>query len=775
MDGVQITVDVEAGGYITSDVVQGVAITGEVAVGARGEQGEQGLPGTNGVGVPAGGTTGQILKKISDADFDTEWAPDDDGDVDSVNGQTGAVVLDADDIDDTSTTNKFTTASDISKLAGIETGADVTDATNVDAAGATMNTDTTLVGNGYFLDEDTMASNSASKVPSQQSTKAYVDNNLEYPSSGIGLGYRPNNDLYDAWIAKYQAQLASPTPSTPLDIFVIGDSTSSTTSPTFTEHRPWPMMLDILGSQSELNNSYATAGATGWLYAQPSAGTRGMTSTTGSASQSGTGGWSSSLAVTQYATQTLFCNYITVVWGRTSGGGTLEVRETSTSGNLLASINTSGTAKGGFQTDIALTPNFFGRYLGTLYFVASGATCILEGVHLRTAAASARVVNAAHAGYTTNYFTSSALLAYDYAENNQPDVTLIMVGVNDGPTNFQTRLTTLITGLQAVNPDNLIVIVGMYVTGYSLTFTNAMSLTAKSVAETYGCLFVDLNTTYPRFGQNSLLSGDLLHPSQNGHRAIATLMEAVLMGNPLGIVYNTAISAGSYLPAVSAYWPYTTLSVQEALDYIATGLMWRAGTPEGNLTANVGTLARDTTNGVLYVKATGTGNTGWLAVPAAATISETNTGTSTTKGVTPDGLAGSNFGIKEISIPVVAAGTALTTGDGKAYFRVPSSLNGMNLVNASAAVTTTSSSGTPTVQIARGRQASATTAHAYVDMLSTLITIDATEYDSKDATTAAVINASNDDVATGDLIRVDVDVAGTGTAGLYVTLNFQLP
>ena len=51
--------------------------------------------------------------------------------VDSVNTQTGAVVLDADDIDDTSTTNKFTSTSDISKLSGIEAGADVTDSTNV--------------------------------------------------------------------------------------------------------------------------------------------------------------------------------------------------------------------------------------------------------------------------------------------------------------------------------------------------------------------------------------------------------------------------------------------------------------------------------------------------------------------------------------------------------------------------------------------------------------------------------------------------------------------
>ena len=49
----------------------------------------------------------------------------------SVNTQTGAVVLDADDIDDTSTTNKFVTAADITKLgnlSGTNTG-DEPDAT----------------------------------------------------------------------------------------------------------------------------------------------------------------------------------------------------------------------------------------------------------------------------------------------------------------------------------------------------------------------------------------------------------------------------------------------------------------------------------------------------------------------------------------------------------------------------------------------------------------------------------------------------------------------
>jgi hypothetical protein len=48
-------------------------------------------------------------------------------------------------------------------------------------------------------------------------------------------------------------------------------------------------------------------------------------------------------------------------------------------------------------------------------------------------------------------------------------------------------------------------------------------------------------------------------------------------------------------------------------------------------------------------------------------------------------------------------------------------------------------------------------------MLTTRITIDENEFDSATAATAPVIDGASDDVITADLIRVDVDVAGTGT------------
>jgi hypothetical protein len=94
-------------------------------------------------------------------------------------------------------------------------------------------------------------------------------------------------------------------------------------------------------------------------------------------------------------------------------------------------------------------------------------------------------------------------------------------------------------------------------------------------------------------------------------------------------------------------------------------------------------------------------------------------------------------------------------------------MNGMNLIEAAAFVSTVSSSGSPSVAIYNLTQTA--------DMLTTNITIDANEYTSYTATTPPVIDPNNDDVATGDILRIDVDAAGTGTKGLGVLLTFETP
>jgi hypothetical protein len=151
-----------------------------------------------------------------------------------------------------------------------------------------------------------------------------------------------------------------------------------------------------------------------------------------------------------------------------------------------------------------------------------------------------------------------------------------------------------------------------------------------------------------------------------------------------------------------------------------------------------------------------------------ATAAETTTGTDTTRVVTPDAFAGSDFGIRYIQAIITNFTSDTATGDGQFYLHVPAGMDGMNLVEVHAEVITAGTTGTTDIQIHNVDNA--------LDMLSTKLTIDSGETGSDTAATAAVINTSNDHVNEHDVVRIDVDAVSTTPAqGLIVTLGFQLP
>ena len=151
-----------------------------------------------------------------------------------------------------------------------------------------------------------------------------------------------------------------------------------------------------------------------------------------------------------------------------------------------------------------------------------------------------------------------------------------------------------------------------------------------------------------------------------------------------------------------------------------------------------------------------------------AIASEVNTGTDATRAVTPDSLAGSNFGIRYVQVTCFDYTTDTATGDGKGYIHIPAGMDGMNLVEVHAEVITAGTTGTTDIQIHNVDNA--------LDMLSTKLTIDSAETGSDTAATPAVINTSNDHINTNDVLRIDVDAVSTTAAqGLIVTLGFNLP
>jgi hypothetical protein len=83
-----------------------------------------GASGSDGVGVIPGGTTGQVLAKASNTNFDTVWEDPAAGTVASVNTKTGIVSLTQDDIPDGTTAKQFS-STEKTKLAGVASGAQV--------------------------------------------------------------------------------------------------------------------------------------------------------------------------------------------------------------------------------------------------------------------------------------------------------------------------------------------------------------------------------------------------------------------------------------------------------------------------------------------------------------------------------------------------------------------------------------------------------------------------------------------------------------------------
>jgi hypothetical protein len=185
---------------------------------------------------------------------------------------------------------------------------------------------------------------------------------------------------------------------------------------------------------------------------------------------------------------------------------------------------------------------------------------------------------------------------------------------------------------------------------------------------------------------------------------------------------------------------------------------------------SVGTIGTGVWNGTAIAAAyMAQGTTTAKGALEIATTAEINTSTDAARAMTPDLYAASNYGIRYVQVLAVAPTTDLTVADGLAYFYVPAGLDGMDLVEVHAEVITAPVGSTATFEISING--------ASTQMLSTNITIDASEFGSDTAATAPVINTSNDDLDTHDVVQINCTQIGSGTAGagLIVTMGFRIP
>lgn len=475
------------------------------------------------------------------------------GAVDSVNTQTGVVVLDQDDVADGTTYRQYS-QTEKTKLAGIASGATandtdanlknranhtgtqsadtLTDGTTNKAFLATERTKLSGIATGATAnDTDSNLKARSNHTGTQTSstisdftgatnallTESNLNHSLPYKTAGL-----------DNWFTAL-----STASTTPVNVVIIGDSISVTTA--FGVTKPWGQRI----AERFTNNGRTPIPEASWRFAY-STQVLGMTTNQGALHSPvmGMGGVATDLTNGQKATMVATMDGISVVYSKQSGGGDLEVRD-GAGGTLLATINTAGTAKSSFiWTSSALT-----RASHTIEITSVGNT-ILEGVYVHdgTRDKGVRVWTASKSGYTSNDFATTASLALDLLDNLNPDLVIIATGTNDGAANYATYMAALISAVQAHSNCDIAL---WFPYSSSAGFPSSEETPARAYIESAPFLALNIPVIDAGLGTPNIstrYSPDGIHPNDTGAEYIAQHIYSVVGGDPLGQIVNYGVT-----------------------------------------------------------------------------------------------------------------------------------------------------------------------------------------------------------------------------------------
>lgn len=193
-----------------------------------------------------------------------------------------------------------------------------------------------------------------------------------------------------------------------------------------------------------------------------------------------------------------------------------------------------------------------------------------------------------------------------------------------------------------------------------------------------------------------------------------------------------------------------------------TPRVWVAGervtaTKMNEISTDFSTLYPYTTAGDLAIRSTSGDYLDRVAKPSVA---------SGLLKVSSSGVAAYRDIKQAVQVQILDLDVDVDTTNGIAYFRVPASMDGMNLVRVTHFVETAGTTGATTLQVRN------MTKYASNDALSTASSIAS----GATVATPGTVNTSYDDVSTDDKIKVYITgQSTTKPLGLWAVLEFQLP
>ena len=229
--------------------------------------------------------------------------------------------------------------------------------------------------------------------------------------------------------------------------------------------------------------------------------------------------------------------------------------------------------------------------------------------------------------------------------------------------------------------------------------------------------------------------------------------------------FNTALQSESFATLGGT----ETLVAKTLTTPTITSTGWTNATHAHGANNSGGTLDASVLGaGTVPVDRLSAASTGTAGIVELAIAGEVNTGTSDALAVTPDSLAGSIYGEKNIQMIVIDWTTALTTGS-KFYFYVPATLDGFHVVSAHAAMITAPTGSAVLVDIEKP---------GLDNIFDTPMQIAAGTIVSIDSGSGVwTLDSTHKILATGQILRVDINQVGSSTAGsgLYINLTCRRP
>jgi len=674
---------------------------------------------------------------------------------DVAGGATKKVTLD--NIDDvlkatTQTITNKTIDGDNNTITNLAIGAEVTGASTdlTDTAALTYNADTDVSGNGYVLDEDNMASDSATKLASQQSIKAYVD--LKAPIANptftgeIGIGAVNVSEtelgiLEGATTTTAELNILDGVTSTTAELNILDGVTATATELNYVDGVTSAIQTQLDAKSPSTAPTFATSITGSYLTASEILITNGSKDIV-----------SAPVATYPSLTELAYVKGVTSAIqtqidaiGAPEGTAVLSTGEAG--GSKFLREDGDGTCSwqalaGGGD---ALTSNGLDQFAAT-------TSAELAGVISNETGSGLLVFNDSPALITPDLGTPASGVATNLTGTAAGLTVGATTGVEAGAdvtdtanvTSAGALMDSELTSIADVKALDQSVVNGASPVFDGTNFTNIPAGTVDVVSNV---------ATARVLGRTTAGSGNSEELTASSVRTLINVEDGADVTDATNVQSAGALM-DSELTSIADVKALDQSVINGASPVLATTNMTE-GTDKNFVTDAEATVIGNTSN-------TNTGD------EVALIASEINTGTDTDKYATADALAGSYVGTARVVISVTPDNIDVVTGDNQARTYIPTSVGGMNLVGVHAYVVTAGTTNTTDVQIHNLTQAA--------DMLSTVSTIDSGETSSRTAATPAVIDTANDDVAAGDIIRIDIDAASTvSPEGLYIELEFRLP